>query len=151
MLPTLFRRPRIESTLPAFSRDIDRVFEEFLDWSRGNGMPVASETAFYPVDIRERNGQILVEAEMPGFNKDEIEVTLNKDVLTICAEHKEEKKEEEKGKVYQQERQYRRIERSFTLPASVDEGKVDASLKNGVLHLTLEKTKAAQTKKIAVK
>ena len=152
MLPSLFhRRPRYESGLVAFPRDIDRVFDDFLGWWQDNSRAMPTETAVYPVDIREENGSILVDAELPGFDKNEVEVKLEQGVLTINAEHKEEKQEKEKGKMHLRERRYRRVERSFTLPTAVDESKVDANLKDGVLHLTIQKAKEAMSHKIAVK
>lgn len=106
-------------------------------------------TAAYPVDIREEDDTLRVDAELPGFKKDQVQVTLDQGVLRIVAERKE--KEKIKGQRHLHERRYTRIERCFTLPTPVDESKVDAKLDDGVLHLTLHKTKEAQRCRIAVK
>lgn len=154
MLPTRFRRPRLEPTNVNFPSDIDQVFDNMMqawrdrdhDWGWND-----NETAAYPCDIREENGRILVDAELPGFTREEVKVTLEKGVLSISAEHKEEKKKQQNGRNFLQERRYRRIQRSFTLPAAVNESKVDASLKDGVLHLALEKSKESMPHEIAIK
>jgi len=154
MLPTRFRRPRLEPTSVSFPSDIDQVFDNMMqawrdrdqDWGWAD-----NETAAYLCDIREENGRILVDAELPGFTREEVKVTLEKGVLSITAEHKEEKKKDENGRSFLQERRYRRIQRSFTLPAAVNESKVDANLKDGVLHLALEKSKESMPHEIAIK
>ena len=102
----------------------------------------------YPVDISEDDNKILVEAEMPGFKKEEVTVALENGVLTISAERKAESKQ---GKEHQSERRYLKIARSFTMPGVVDESKIDAKLENGVLKLRLPKTAASKATKIAVK
>jgi HSP20 family protein len=152
MLPSLIhRRPRTEPSYLAFPRDLDQMFDDVFGWRPEATWPTFEETAIYPVDIREENGRVFVDAEMPGFDKSEVEVTVDQGMLNITAEHKEEKQEKEKGKMHLRERRYRRIERSFKLPVAVDESKVDANLKDGVLHLTLQKAKEAMAHKIAVK
>lgn len=68
MLPTPFRRPHAELSWP-LGRDVGRLFDDFLHWRSNGGAEV--ETALNPVDIREKNGSILVDAEVPGFDKRE--------------------------------------------------------------------------------
>jgi HSP20 family protein len=149
MLPSILRRNRPATPTVSFPHQAEDVFDRFLDFWNGNGWNATSETAAYPVDIREQDGQILVDAELPGFQKDEVKVTLERGVLSIRAEHREEKKEE--GTEYLNERSYRRIQRAFTLPAEVDESKVEADLKDGVLHLTLQKSKESAARQIDIK
>ena len=150
MLPTILRRPRLDTPLTAIPHEIGDFFENMLDPWRGNGT-ADGDTATYPCDIHEENGQICVDAELPGFTKDEIKVTLDNGVLSIRAEHNEEQKNKDNGQLYLHERQYRRIQRTFTLPAAVNESKVDASLKNGVLHLKIDKSKDSKTHEITIK
>lgn len=104
----------------------------------------------YPVDINEDEKHIYVEAELPGFKREEIDVNLQAGLLTISAERKVEPQQEGKTK-HLFERRYTRVQRSFTFPESVDEEKVDAKLKDGVLHITLNKRPEAQRRKIEVK
>lgn len=152
MLPTLLKkRQDNESPMVSFPRDIDKMFSDMMSAWRDRDW-ADTDTAAYPCDIREEDGQILVDAELPGFKADEVSVTLDQGVLNICAEHKQEKKKgKEGGRSFLQERQYRRIERAFTLPATVDESKVDADLKDGVLHLTLLKAQQSKPREIKVK
>jgi len=103
----------------------------------------------YPVDIHEDDNHIYVEAEMPGFKRDEIEVTLEKGLLTISADRKESKQEGRTTHLAQ--RRYTRISRRFSLPNTVDEAKVDAALADGVLKLTLTKREEVRPRKIEVK
>lgn len=141
MLPATRR----ESTpFDLLQREIDRAFDRV--WGMGgNG---GYQTAAYPVDIREDDNNIIVEAEMPGFKNEEIEVTMEQGVLTINGSRKE---EEKKGDKHLTERRFTRVTRSFRLPTPVDEGKVDAHLEHGVLTLTLPKREEVKPRRIQVK
>ena len=142
--------PAALGRIVTFPRDIDELFENMMEAWRGSGSP-GDETAAYPCDIREEDGQICVDAELPGFAKDEVKVTLDKGVLSIAAEHKEEQQKKDNGRNYLQERRYRRIQRAFSLPAPVNESSVQANLKDGVLHLTLQKSEESKAHQISVK
>ena len=104
----------------------------------------------YGVDVREDADHIYVDAELPGFKKDEVEITMENQTLTISAEKHEAKKEEVKGEYLLNERRYDRFMRSFTLPPTVDEKTVDAKLSDGVLHITLNKREETKPRKIPV-
>jgi HSP20 family protein len=108
----------------------------------------------YAVDVREDGDHIYVEAELPGFRKDEIDLTLENQTLTITAERKEEKQQQgngaEGGEYLLKERRHTRFSRSFTLPPTVDEGKVDAKLADGILRITLNKREETKPRKINV-
>lgn len=151
MLPTLLRRRASgQNPFEAIRREMESLWDRFpMPWTR-NGGEWEDLTAEYPVDIREDDKDIFVDAEVPGFKKDEIQVTMNQGVLRIQAEHKVEEKKT-KGEQHLHERRYTRLERCFTLPAAVDEANVDAKLEDGVLHLTLHKTKEAQPQKVMIK
>lgn len=129
-------------------REFDRMFNRF-------GGELGSEAlGAYPVDISEDQDKIYVEAELPGFMKEDVDVTLESGILTITAERKTEKQEPEKAERTQrhlQERRFTRVQRSFTLPTSVDEGNVEASLSDGVLHITLHKREEVKPRKITLK
>ena len=140
MLPTL--RRIYSNPFDELQREINRAVN--AGWSVANG---DLATAAYPVDIREDADAITVEAEMPGFKKDEISVTLEQGVLSISAERKS---EEVKGEQHLTERCYRRVARSFKLPVQVDESKVDAKLSDGVLTLKLAKREEVKPRKIEV-
>ncbi len=105
-------------------------------------------TGAYPVDIREEDGTLVVDAEMPGFNREYVNVNIENGVLSITAERTP---EETAGSSHLSERRYTRVDRRFTLPTAVDESKVEAKLDNGVLHMEIPKTEESKAKQIEVK
>src|SRR4051812_14602781 len=126
-----------------------REFDHMLNrWFGGRGGDGATALAPYGVDVREDADHIYVEAELPGFRKDDVDITLENQTLTISAERKEQA--EQKGDYLLNERRYQRFLRSFTLPPTVDEKKVDARLSDGVLHITLNKREETKPRKIQV-
>ncbi|MCC6683063.1 MAG: Hsp20/alpha crystallin family protein [Phycisphaeraceae bacterium] len=142
MLPTL-RRTYVNPF------DLLREFDRGLQRCGWSGDEDGYTTAAYPVDVRETDDHIVVEAELPGFSKDDIDITLEKNTLSIQATRKTETKPE--GQEHLTERRFNRVARSFTLPVPVDENKVDAKLADGVLTLTLNKREEIKPRKIAVK
>src|SRR5574337_194029 len=112
--------------------------------ARTNGKETLIVADWTPsVDISETEGEYQIKAEIPDVKKEDVKVTLEDGVLTIQGERKQEK--EEKGKKYHRiERSYGRFVRSFTLPDTVDEGKVRAEYADGVLHLHLPKSEKAK-------
>lgn len=92
---------------------------------------------FSATDIKETDNEYIIEAEMPGFDKDELEITLHDNKLIISADHKE--IVEEKNRYLKRERSYGSIRRSYQLEA-VDEEKIRAKYENGILKITLPKT-----------
>jgi HSP20 family protein len=103
------------------------------------------------VEIAETPEAFTVTAELPGMNAKDVTADFEDGVLTIKGEKTEEKKEEDK-KYYVWERNYGAFERSFTFPTSVDQDNIMASFANGVLTVSLPKTKEAKvnSKKIAI-
>ena len=130
----------------AMHRDFDSMLGRFF----GRGSEEGNWMAPYAVDIREDSDHIYVEAEMPGFKKDEVEVTMENQTLTISAERKTETKQETPGQVLLKERIYNRFLRSFTLPPTVNDQKVDAKLNDGMLTITLNKREETKPHKITV-
>jgi HSP20 family protein len=102
----------------------------------------------YPVDIHEDDDNVYVEAEMPGFSRDDIDARVEGDMLQIDAERKEEQRE---TKEVHRERRYARVARRLPLPSAVDESKVEAKYEDGVLRLTLPKTEGSRSRRIEVK
>jgi HSP20 family protein len=102
------------------------------------------------VDIAERENDFVVKMELPGVAKEDVRITMQEDILTIRGEKKQEK--ESKGSEFHRiERSFGSFQRSFTLPASVKAGDIDASFSDGVLHVTLPKAEEARPKQIDVK
>ncbi len=101
------------------------------------------------VDISETDVSYLVKAEIPGVKKEDVKVTIQDGMLTIQGERRQEK--EEKGKKFHRvERSYGSFMRSFRVPDDADESSVKAEFKDGVLNVTLVKSKKAKPKSIEV-
>jgi HSP20 family protein len=102
------------------------------------------------VDIVETAEEFQIKAELPEVKKEDVKVTVDRGVLRIEGERKQEK--EEKGKKFHRvERSYGSFLRSFTLPENVDEGNLQAEFKDGVLNVRLHKSEKAKPKSISVK
>lgn len=102
------------------------------------------------VDISETDTEYLIKAELPEVKKEDVKVTLQDGVLTIQGERRQEK--EEKGKKFHRvERSYGSFVRSFTLPDYVDDARVKAEFKEGILNLHLPKSEKAKPKAIEVR
>lgn len=102
------------------------------------------------IDVSEQDGSYLVKAEIPGVRKEDIDVRIDGDQVTISAETKTEKQEKDKGRVICKERQEGYASRSFTLACPVDEAHASASYKDGVLSLKLAKKAATSSKRLAI-
>ena len=102
------------------------------------------------VDIKEDDKAFVLLADIPGVDPDEIEVTMDKGVLTIKGERQSEKKTEEEN--YKRvERQYGMFYRRFTLPDSANADGIEAHSEHGVLKITIPKQEVAQSRRISVK
>ena len=127
-------------------RELD-LLNRYLNTGQADG---GGRLAPYGVDIREDQDHIYVEAELPGFKKEDIDITLENQTLTISAERREQSKEEKKGELLLNERRYSRFLRSFILPPTVNEKSVNAKLADGVLTVTLNKREETKPRKIQV-
>jgi HSP20 family protein len=92
----------------------------------------------FPVDISETDENIIVKADLPGFNKDEVSIKAMENLVYISAQHKE-KKIERTEKMFRTERKFGSLQREFMLPTLVKPETSKAEFKNGVLTITLEK------------
>lgn len=133
-------------------REIDSLFDSFF---HGFDLePFESRFgAFSPkVDVKENDKEIRVYAELPGMDEKDIDVSLNKNTLTIRGEKKEEKEWEERD-YYRVERSYGSFSRVIRLPVEVETDKIEAQFKKGLLTVKLPKSSKAVegTKKITVK
>jgi len=103
------------------------------------------------LDLMEQDGSYTVKAEIPGVKKDDIDVRVDGNTVTISAEVKSDKEEKGNGgRMLRRELQEGYASRSFTLPCPVDEGQVQASYQDGVLALTLPKKSDTSNKRIAI-
>ena len=147
-------RPLTELT--RWERDMERMMDEFFDrrmrpwwperWLGGDRMRAEAPA----LDLYEEKDDVVVKAELPGMEKDNIEVNLTDHTLTIKGVKK--KQEEIKDENYHRsERYYGSVLRSVELPRDVQADKVKASFKNGVLEIRMPKTEEAKTREIKVK
>jgi HSP20 family protein len=142
----LARRNDYSHPLETLDREFGRVLNRL--WS---GAEVPSTLAPYAVDVHEDANHFYVEAELPGFTKEDVDVTLEEGVLTIRGERKVETPKPQEGKQpLHVERRWSRFERSFTLPTQVNEGAVQARLHDGLLTITLDKREEVKPRKIQI-
>ena len=122
----------------------DRISSDFPALRRREGVWAPS------VDVSEDKENFIVQAELPGVDQKDVNVTVSGNMLTIRGEKKkeEEKKDEHH---YSMERFYGSFQRSFQLPANVQTDKIEASFDKGVLKVTLPKTEEAKKKEIEIK
>jgi HSP20 family protein len=103
-----------------------------------------------PVDIYEDKDGVVLKAELPGMKKEDIDVRVENNVLTMNGQRKREQEVKEDG-YFRCERSYGSFSRSFSLPTTVDVKKINASYKDGVLTVSLPKLEEAKPKQIDVK
>jgi len=127
----------------------DRFFSDLPSWLAEPTEPTPA--VFAPrVDIREEEHAIVVSAELPGVDKDALKVEVEKGVLVLSGEKKEESESKEDG-FYRRERTYGTFKRSFTLPDEVDAERIEADYKDGVLRVRLPKRPEVAPRQITVK
>lgn len=98
------------------------------------------ETKMPLMDIKDAEKELIIETEMPGIPKENIDIRLTENSIEICGERKEEEKDEKEG-YYRQERRYSRCIRRTPLPAEVIPEKAEATLQDGILKITIPKKK----------
>jgi HSP20 family protein len=146
---TLIRRTDPLRELATMPERMRRLFEDFPFAFRGREERLAPVAWAPPVDIYETEGEIVVKAEVPGMSKDDVSLEVRNGVLTLRGERKSEREVKEEN-YYCAECAYGTFQRSFTLPTNVDEGKTNASLKNGILEIHLPKKEEARPKQIKI-
>lgn len=127
--------------------EINRVFDNL--WGRSTEESELRGMWSPAVDISETKDEIIVSADLPGLQKDEIKVDVENNVLTFSGERRQEEKTEGSN-VHRLERSYGYFSRSFTLPATVRSDAIKAAYKDGVLRLKLPKVEEAKPRQIAV-
>jgi len=130
-------------------------FEDFFKdfgkgfWVKPFAMPAETELTM-KIDVKEDDKNFTVKADIPGVKKEDIQVDVDEDRVSLRAEVKQEKEEKKGEKVVYSERSYGMVSRSFSLPAGVDAKGAKAEYKDGVLNLTLPKKGNGSAKRIAV-
>ncbi len=136
---------------------MDRMIDSFF--GRGLTAPLSTrwpelgelQAQMPRVDLIEHENDVTVKAELPGYTKDEVEITLDDDLLTLRGETKEEKKEEDKeGRYHRSEIRRGSFVRSLQLPSAVKAEEAKANFKDGVLEIVLPKAEVTKRHKIEV-
>ncbi len=125
----------------------DRMLEDFFSMDTRLAEPVSTLVPL--MNVEELKDQYRITLEVPGMEKDDIDISIKDDVLTISGEKKEDFKEE--GTLFRRERWFGKFTRSLTLPNDADIEKIEAEYKNGVLTINIPKSETAKGKKIQVK
>ncbi|MBN2406340.1 MAG: Hsp20/alpha crystallin family protein [Elusimicrobia bacterium] len=134
-------------------QDMNKLFNlSFSQWPDENRGTLPASYSWAPsIDVQNRKDKLVVKAELPGMEKDDVKITLEDNYLVIKGEKKQEDEKEDKDKgYYHRECVYGSFQRAVSLPADVDAGKIDASYKNGVLKITLPKKEEAKPKQIDI-
>lgn len=117
---------------------------------KGNGEENLRSSRWTPeVDIFEENDQIIVECECPGLERDDIDVSLEDNILSITGKREREEEIDEEN-YYRSERHFDSFERSFRLPSKIDADAVDATYVDGILKITLPVTESQERKKVEI-
>lgn len=141
--------------IPREFRELEDT-ERHFDWFGWRQLPslwtrIPDETYYWrpAIDLYEKDDKYFVRAELPGMAKDDIDVSVTDNILTIKGERKDDTKVEEGG-YYCREQTFGTYYRTFELPSTVDEKKIEATYENGILEVVIPKTPAVLPKKIAV-
>jgi HSP20 family protein len=133
--------------LTSLHDQMDQLFQQVFGepLTRSNGV----EKLSLPVDIRQTDTSFVVEASVPGFAPDEVEVTFDNGVLTIQGERRAES-EKKDGDYVRRERRTASVFRQLTLPSEVEPDRITAGFENGVLSVTIPRVPKTQPKRIPV-
>jgi HSP20 family protein len=141
-----------------FTKDMERLFDDFggfsfPSFSSREMFPFGTEKDFEwmpQVEVLQKNGDLMVKADLPGLSKDDVKVELTNEMLTISGERKEEKEEKGEG-FYRTERNYGRFYRQIALPEGAKADQANATFANGVLEVKIPVAKAeSQARKLEI-
>ena len=122
-----------------FERSNDNMFDTFDNFARDFFRSSNTSLPAFRTDIREVNDKYVLEAELPGFNKEDISLDLKEGILTIKAEHKDSQDQKnDKGEYIRRERRYGSFARTFDV-SGINESGITAAYNNGILEVTLPK------------
>lgn len=126
-------------------REIDRLFDDMYGGSSSRGTWTPS------ANVRESKDAVLLEMELPGIAPDQVDISIENDMLTVRGEKREERREEEEeGRYYLIERNYGSFSRAFSLPPGVDPDQVKADFENGLLTITIPRAALPQPRRIQI-
>lgn len=119
----------------------DSLFSDMMPVVRGVGGAFTS----FPIDIKENETAYTAEMNVPGFKKEDIDISLDNGVMTIKSEKEESSEKKEDGKYIVKERSVSNVSRSFHIPENVDTSKIVANMEDGVLKIVLPKAEKKDT------
>lgn len=130
--------------------DMDPLESSFRNLLRPWRLEGVDRSPQIKIDLSEHDDSYMVKADIPGVRKEDIDVRIDRNQVTISAEVKQEKEEKKDGRVLRSERQYGFASRSFALASDIDDAKADAKYQNGVLELRLPKKATSSSRKLSV-
>ncbi|MEZ6132183.1 MAG: Hsp20/alpha crystallin family protein [Planctomycetaceae bacterium] len=148
--PTTPRRWFERGPMGTLRNEVDELFESFFGTP---AMASASELMIPSIDVAETDDAIEVTTDLPGIRAEDVDIEIRNDTLTISGQTSESKETDEgNGRRYHRiERRVGRFSRSVRLPCGVQQDKIDAQLKDGVLTVKMPKAEEAKSRKITVK
>ncbi len=142
-MPTLTRRRLTGNTPYSLSNWLDEVFEDAFDWTEGTFVP--------ELNVYETAKMFEITVELPGMSKEDFDISLDDNILTISGERRANKGENENGRRYHRvESRFGRFSRSLPLPNVVDVENIEAKYENGVLAISIPKLKEKAGRKIEI-
>ncbi len=137
------RREREDNPFSLLHRQVNELFDNFFDDFSGSQFLAAKSEICPSFDVTETDDGIEINAELPGMDEKDIDVSLDNNVLTVKGEKKQEHEEKKKDH-HVSERSYGMFQRSFSLPSGLEHDRIKANFKNGVLKITMPKSKEAK-------
>src|ERR687894_609092 len=135
--------------LPSFQEEMNRMFNEFFRGGNGGEQGWAAGAWTPPVDIYETDDALVLTALLPGVSTDEVSIEVHNNTLILRGERKPASAVADE-RYYRRECVYGPFQRSFVLPATVDQNKVQATYHDGILELHLPKIEAANPRRFAI-
>jgi HSP20 family protein len=136
-----------QNELSTLHNEMDTLFDQFFG---SLGRPFRGYKAWPALDVAEKDGKVVVRAEVPGCKAEDIDISVYGDTLTISGEKKDSRQEKDNDGWYHLETSYGSFRREITLPAEIDENKIEAVCKDGVLSVTLPKAETTKAVKVKV-
>jgi HSP20 family protein len=148
---TLPWKKQSDYPLTNFRKNMEQIFEDFIQQNWSVPSPLGEANFMPRMDVSETEKEIHIHTELPGMTEKDVEVSLEKNVLSIKGEKKQEVEQKNKN-FHCLERKYGSFYRSIPLSAEIDAEKIEANFKNGILSIQLPKTKGKEeAKKIQIK
>ncbi len=144
------RKSRAISPFNLFDDDFDRMFEGVFLPTRPTAQQEGAQAASPRIDIEEKPDAFHIKADLPGLERDDIELTLQEGVLTLSATKEDEYTDKEGGEVVRRERYFGRYLRQIPLGKNIDEQQIRADFKNGVLNIKVPKREPESAERVRI-